>query len=92
MAHAIRDKQRLIHRVSRLKGQLEAVEKALAEEQDCSNILHILAACRGAMDGLMAQVIEGHIRIHITDPKNRPTSDQSRAAQELIDVIRSYLK
>jgi DNA-binding FrmR family transcriptional regulator len=92
MAHAIRDKQKLIHRVSRLKGQLEAVEKALAQEQDCAVILHLLAACRGAMDGLMAQVIEAHIRIHITDPNRRPTTEQSRAAQELLDVIKTYLK
>ena len=58
MAHTIRDKQKLLNRVSRLKGQLEAVEKGLDEEQDCSQILHILSACRGAMDSLMAEVIE----------------------------------
>ena len=92
MAHTIRDKQKLLNRVSRLKGQMEAVEKALNEEGDCPYILHILAAARGAMDGLMAEVIEGHIRVHIVDPKSRPTSEQSKAAQELIDVIKSYLK
>ncbi len=92
MAHTIRDKQKLLNRVSRLKGQLEAVEKGLNEEQDCSQILHILSACRGAMDGLMAEVIEGHILLHIVDPNKRPTSEQSKAAQDLIDVIKSYLK
>jgi DNA-binding FrmR family transcriptional regulator len=92
MAHTIRDKQKLLNRVSRLKGQLEAVEKALNEEADCTHILHILSATRGAMDGLMAGVIEGHILLHIVDPNRRPTSEQSRAAQELIDVIKSYLK
>lgn len=92
MAHTIRDKQKLLNRVSRLKGQLEAVEKAFEQEQDCAQILHILSATRGAMDSLMAEVIEGHILLHIVDPNRRPTSDQSKAAQELIDVIKSYLK
>lgn len=91
MAHTIRDKRKLLNRVSRLKGQMEAVEKALNEEAECSHILHILSATRGAMDSLMAEVIEGHILIHIVDPNRRPTSDQSKAAQELIDVIKSYL-
>lgn len=92
MAHTIRDKQKLLNRVSRLKGQLEAVEKGLNEEQDCSQILHILSAFRGAVDGLMAEVIEGHILLHIVDPNKKPTSEQSKAAQDLIDVIKSYLK
>jgi DNA-binding FrmR family transcriptional regulator len=92
MAHTIRDKQKLLNRVSRLKGQMEAVEKAFNEEADCSHILHILSAARGAMDSLMAEVIEGHILIHIVDPNQMPTSEQSKAAQELIDVIKSYLK
>jgi DNA-binding FrmR family transcriptional regulator len=92
MAHTIRDKQKLLNRVSRLRGQLEAVEKGLNEEQECSQILHILAACRGAMDGLMAEVIEDHIQSHIVDPSRKPTSEQTKAAQDLIDVIKSYLK
>ena len=92
MAHTIRDKQKLLNRVSRLKGQLEAVDKALNEEADCSHILHILSACRGATDSLMAEVIEGHILLHIVDPNRKPTSEQSKAAQDLIDVIKSYLK
>ncbi len=55
-------------------------------------ILHILSACRGAMDGLMAEVIEDHIQSHIVDPSRKPTSEQTKAAQDLIDVIKSYLK
>jgi DNA-binding FrmR family transcriptional regulator len=91
MAHTIRDKQKLLNRVARLKGQMEAVDKALNEEQECTQILHILSACRGGLDSLMAEVIEGHILLHIADPAKRPTSEQSKAAQELIDVIKSYL-
>ena len=66
--------------------------KGLNAEQDCSQILHILSAFRGAVDGLMAEVIEGHILLHIVDPNKKATSEQSKAAQDLIDVIKSYLK
>jgi DNA-binding FrmR family transcriptional regulator len=91
MAHTIRDKQKLLNRVARLKGQLESVDKALNEEQECTQILHTLSALRGGLESLMAEVIEGHILLHIADPGKRPTSEQSKAAQELIDVIKYYL-
>jgi DNA-binding FrmR family transcriptional regulator len=92
VAHTIRDKQKLLNRVRRIKGQVEAIERAIDGEQDCSAVLHALAACHGALKGLMAEVIEGHIRFHVVDPDRQPASDQGRAAQELIDVIRAYLK
>ena len=92
MAHTIRDKQQLINRVRRIRGQLDAVEKALNEEQECSAILQTLAACRGAINGLVGEVIEGHIRFHIVNPDEKPTSQQAKAAQQLIEVIRSYVK
>lgn len=92
MAHVIRDKNKLLNRVRRIRGQIEAVEKSLAEGAECSQILHTIAACRGAMDALMAEVIEGHIRFHVVDPDHRPTSERAKAAQELIDVIKTYLK
>lgn len=92
MAHTIRDKKKLLNRVRRIRGQIAAVEKALEAEQDCSTILLTIAACRGAINGLMAEIIEGHIRHHVVDPDRQPTSEQSRAAQELIDVVKAYLK
>ena len=91
-AHTIRDKQKLLNRVRRIQGQIAAVEKALEEEQDCSAILLTIAACRGAINGLMAEVIEGHIRFHVVDPDRQPTTEKARAAQELIDVVKAYLK
>ena len=90
VAHTIEDKQRLLNRVRRLKGQLAAVEKALVEERECDDILLTLAACRGAIGSLTAEVMEGHIRFHIVNPDGR--SAQARAAQELIDVLKKYLK
>ena len=81
-----------MHRVRRLRGQLNAVEKVLEAEHDCSAVLLTLAACRGAMDALMAEIIEGHIRYHILDPKQEPTADKKKAANEVIGVVRGYLK
>jgi FrmR/RcnR family transcriptional regulator, repressor of frmRAB operon len=92
MAHTIRDKTKLLNRVRRIRGQIEAVERAIDQEQDCSSILHAIAACHGAIKGLMAEVIEGHVRFHVVDPDREPTSDQAQAAQKLIDVIKAYLK
>src|SRR5689334_25225017 len=87
MAHTIRDKKKLLNRVRRIRGQIDAIEKALDREQDCSTILLTIAACRGAINSLMAEIIEGHIRFHVVDPDQEPTTEKARAAQELIDVV-----
>ena len=92
MAHTIRDKPKLLNRLRRIRGQVDGIEKALVAEQDCSAILQTIAACRGAINGLMAEIMEGHIRFHVVNPDRHPTSGQVKAAQELINVIRSYLK
>ena len=92
MAHTVKNKKQLLHRVRRLRGQLNAIEKALDEDRDCSTVLLTLAACRGAMDALMSEIIEGHIRFHILDPEYKPNAEQKKAAQEVITVVRSYLK
>ncbi len=92
MAHLVRDKKKLLNRVRRIRGQLNAIERDLEEERDCADTLQQIAACRGAIDGLMAQVMEGHIRHHVIDPERTPTSEQTAAAEELIDVIRTYLR
>ena len=91
MAHTTRDKEKLLVRVRRIRGQVEALEKALTENDDCSKILHLIAGSRGAMDGLMAEVLEGHIRTHVADPKVKP-SERTQATEDVIELIRSYLK
>ena len=90
--HTVQEKAKLILRVRRIKGQIAAIERALNDNQDCSDVLQLITAARGAMNGLMAELLEGHIRFHVLDPKRNPTSEQSLAADELIDVVRSYLK
>jgi DNA-binding FrmR family transcriptional regulator len=92
MAHIIRDKQKLLNRIRRIRGQMNAIETALDGEQDCSAILQTIAACRGAINGLMAEIMEGHIRFHVVDPDQDPTSERAKAAQELIDLVNAYLK
>jgi DNA-binding FrmR family transcriptional regulator len=92
VAHTIRDKKKLLNRVRRIRGQVKAVGRALDEEHNCSTILQTIAACRGAINGLMAEVIEGHVRYHLVDPDKQPTTAKARAAQELLDVIKAYLK
>jgi FrmR/RcnR family transcriptional regulator, repressor of frmRAB operon len=92
MAHTNRDKKKLLNRVRRIRGQIDAVEAALEAGEECSTVLMTIAACRGAIHGLMAEILEGHIRFHLLDPDGKPTTDQLAAAQELIDVVKTYLK
>lgn len=92
MAHMIRDKKKMLNRVRRIQGQLAAIEKALIDERGCSAIQQMIAACHGAMKGLMIEVLEGHVRSHVLDPDLKPTSAQAKAAQELIDILRSYVR
>lgn len=88
--HTIREKNKLLNRVRRIKGQVEAIERSLEEQKGCTEILHLVAVIRGAVSGLMAEVIEGHIRDHITDPSHE--SDIENTKEELIEAIKSYLK
>jgi len=92
MAHTARDKEKLLIRVRRIRGQVEAVERALKEEQECTDVLQLVAACRGALNGLMAELVEGHIWFHVLDPDRAKDSPQAVAAEELIDIVRAYLK
>ncbi len=93
MAHLIKNKKKLLNRIRRIQGQANAIERLLNEDHhDCANMLHTLAACRGAINSLMGLVIEGHIDSHLLDPSKKPTVEQKEAAQELIDVFNSYLK
>lgn len=92
MSHTIREKAKLLARVRRIRGQVEALERALEAEKGCAEVLHQIAAVRGAMNGLMAEVIEEHIRTHIANPEIDSHAERSLGADELIHVVRAYLK
>jgi FrmR/RcnR family transcriptional regulator, repressor of frmRAB operon len=91
MAHTSKDKDKLLARVRRIKGQTEAVERAIDTGEDCEKVLQLVAACRGAMNGLMAELIDGHLRHHVLVPEQKPSPAQIEAADELMAVVRRYL-
>lgn len=90
MAHTVRDKTKLLNRVRRIRGQVEAVERALDAETGCAEVLQLIAGVRGAVNGLMSEVMEQHIRTHVVDPSE--ASDRLVGADEVIEVVRAYLK
>jgi FrmR/RcnR family transcriptional regulator, repressor of rcnA expression len=91
MSHTTREKTKLLNRVRRIRGQMEAVERALEDENGCAEVLQLIAGVRGAINGLMAEVVEDHILLHVAD--HALTRDQrNEGAVELIDVVRAYLK
>jgi DNA-binding FrmR family transcriptional regulator len=92
MAHTTKDKDKLILRVHRIRGQIDSVERALESEQGCSEVLHLIITVRGAVNSLIAELLEGHIRCHVLDPKVKPKPQQEIAADELVELIKSYLK
>lgn len=91
MPHTIHGKKQLLTRVGRIKGQAEALGRALENETECSSVLQQVAAIRGAVNGLMAEILEGHIREHLGP---RATSPKRRAedVEQVVGVLRSYLK
>jgi DNA-binding FrmR family transcriptional regulator len=92
MAHTTREKSRLLARVRRIRGQIEALERGLETELGCGDTLMLIASVRGAIDGLMAEVMEDHIRRHVVDPAHEPDRDRAEGASELIEAVRTYLR
>lgn len=92
MSHTVREKQKLLARVRRIRGQVEAIERALENEAGCEKVMHLLAGIRGATSGLMAEVVEDHVRTHLVDADKHPGALDGEAADQLLDVIRTYLK
>jgi DNA-binding FrmR family transcriptional regulator len=91
MSHTTRAKVKLLNRVRRIRGQMEAVERALEDEKGCADVLQLIAGVRGAINGLTAEVVEDHIRLHVAD--HALAQDQrNEGAAELIDIVRAYLK
>jgi DNA-binding FrmR family transcriptional regulator len=92
VAHTIREKQKLLARVRRIRGQIEGIERALNDETSCEQVMHLIAGARGAMAGLMAEVVEDHVREHLVDTAKYPGALSTEAADQLIEVVRAYMK
>jgi DNA-binding FrmR family transcriptional regulator len=86
MPHTAREKDKLIARVRRISGQIKAIETALDDEQEASSIMQLIASCRGALNGLMAELIEGHMNEHVADEKN--VGKRKVAANELLEILK----
>jgi DNA-binding FrmR family transcriptional regulator len=84
------EKAKLVKRLSRIRGQLDALQRAIVEQDAPSaKLLQQATACRGAMDGFIAEVIEDHIREQVVAAETK--GEASRAAEELIGIVHSYL-
>ncbi|MGH7023244.1 MAG: metal/formaldehyde-sensitive transcriptional repressor [Caulobacteraceae bacterium] len=92
MTHTVREKRKLLARVHRIRGQVEAVERALEAEAGCEKVMHLLASTRAAMSGLMSEVIDDHVRTHLVDPAKHPGALNGDATEELLAVVRTYLR
>jgi FrmR/RcnR family transcriptional regulator, repressor of frmRAB operon len=92
MTHTVRKKTQLLNRVSRISGQVVAIEKAISSEAECGAVLQLIASVRGAINGLMAEILEEHIRHHVTSLGDKPDEIRLQGADELIGVVRTYLK
>lgn len=90
MGHTAKDKTKLMNRIRRIQGQVESVVRSLESDDDCSVVLHRIAAARGAMNALMSEVLETHIRQHVTD--DMTPSERAALADDLADIVRAYLK
>jgi DNA-binding FrmR family transcriptional regulator len=86
-----KQKQKLLSRIKRLGGQIDAVERAVAAGDECADILMLLAAIRGGVNSLMAEILEDHVRLHILPP-HRGAESPEELTEDLISLVRAYLK
>ena len=92
MSHTTREKSKLLSRVRRIRGQAEALERALEAERGCAEILQQIAAVRGAVNGLMVEVMQEHIERHLANRHGASEAKRREGADELIEVVRAYLR
>ena len=87
MPNSPEDRRKAVARVRRIRGLADALERALEAGEDCAPILQQLAAMRGAVNGLMAEVMAAHIRDELAAPE-----DPEALARDLTALVRSYLR
>jgi DNA-binding FrmR family transcriptional regulator len=92
MGHTVREKTKLLARVRRIRGQVEGLERTLEAEKGCNEVLQQIVAIRGAMNALMTEVIEDHVRTHIASPAISSHAERAQGAEDLIEAVRSYLR
>lgn len=90
--HVVHAKKRLLDRVKRIRGQLDGIERALDTEVGCDEVLHRLAGVRGALGGLMAEVVEDHVKNHLIDEGKRGPTLNEDAVERLLEVVQTYVR
>jgi len=91
MSHIAKEKQKLLNRLKRLRGQVEAIERAVEADVECARVLQQATSCRGALDGFIAEVIEDHIREHMVDQDAPRDDPRTQAAEDLVSIVHAYL-
>ncbi|MDT3609013.1 metal/formaldehyde-sensitive transcriptional repressor [Cronobacter sakazakii] len=91
MPHSPEDKKRILTRVRRIRGQAEALERALEAGEPCLHILQQIAAVRGAANGLMGEMVEIHLKDELVSGDTTPEQRAQRMV-EIGQLLRAYLK
>ena len=92
MAHTAAEKKELLIRVNRIQGQLQSIREAIEEEEDCADVLQQIAACRGAVNSLLVEILEGEIRFHVLGKNAKVDSREAKAADNLVEILHRYIK
>lgn len=91
MGHVEKEKKKLLNRLRRIKGQIEAVERSVEKDHDCAKILQQATSCRGALDGFIGEVLEHHIRKHVMEPSAAEDDPRRQAAEELVEIVHAFV-
>jgi DNA-binding FrmR family transcriptional regulator len=92
VAHTVAERRSLLARVNRIEGQVKSIRTALENDSECSSVLQQIAACRGAINSLLVQIIDGEIRFHVLSKNAKIDSREARAAQDLVEILHRYVK
>ena len=92
MAHTSEERRRLLSRINRIEGQVKSIRTALENNRECASVLQQIAACRGAINSLLVEIIDGEIRFHVLSKNAKVDSREARAAQDLVEILHRYIK
>jgi DNA-binding FrmR family transcriptional regulator len=92
MAHTSEEQRRLLSRINRIEGQVKSIRTALENNCECGTVLQQIAACRGAINSLLVEIIDGEIRFHVLSKNAKVDSREARAAQDLVEILHRYIK
>lgn len=92
MAHTVQERRKLLARINRIEGQVKSIRSALEQDHPCAVVLQQIAACRGAINGLLVEIVDGEIRYHVLSKNAKLDSREARAAEDLVEILHRYIK